>query len=211
MMSLFFLVVLLTLPVLTVAFGTINDPIVLKQHNEHEIITRLAFQCPNDQKSDGNCFEPRSLDQLAGYHINVLGIALVGTGINGAVGAPDTFDPLPEGPEAHCDDADYLDIPGYPQSRAEANAKLQACVDHLRHRFRQAVGAADRLLDDRHRVRKEMVQLTSIFGDRDCTFAFPGWQHDDYGRAKCSIIEGFGRALHGIQDFYAHSNWADNA
>jgi hypothetical protein len=28
-------------------------------------------------------------------------------------------------------------------------------------------------------------------------------------RAKCGVIEGLGRALHGAQDFYAHSNWAD--
>jgi len=28
-------------------------------------------------------------------------------------------------------------------------------------------------------------------------------------RAKCAAIEGFGRVLHGAQDFYAHSNWAD--
>jgi hypothetical protein len=203
-------VALLAFPAMTAAFGTINAPIVLGQHNEHEMITRLAFQCPSDQKSDGACFEPRSLDQLAGYHINVMGIALTGTGTNGAVGAPDTFDPFPEGPEAHCDDADYLDVPGYPQSRAEANAKLQACVDHLRHRFRQAVTAAERLLDDRHRVRREMVQLSRPYGG-DCTFAFPEWQHDAFGRAKCSTLEGFGRALHGIQDFYAHSNWVDGA
>ncbi|KAH6855920.1 hypothetical protein B0I37DRAFT_351046 [Chaetomium sp. MPI-CAGE-AT-0009] len=200
-------VALIAFAVVTAAFGTINDPIVLKQHNEHEMITRLAFQCPSDRKSDGNCFEPRSLDQLAGYHNNVLGIALTGTGTNGAVGAPDTFDPLPEGPEAHCDDADYLDVPGYPQSREKANSKLQACVDHLRHRFRQAVAASKRILDERNRVRRDMVQLYS----GDCTFAFPGWQNDDFGRAKCSTLEGFGRALHGIQDFYAHSNWADDA
>ncbi|KAJ4299024.1 hypothetical protein N0V90_004268 [Kalmusia sp. IMI 367209] len=28
-------------------------------------------------------------------------------------------------------------------------------------------------------------------------------------KAKCVALEGFGRALHGVQDFYAHSNWAD--
>ncbi|MFD7665632.1 hypothetical protein [Streptomyces sp. NPDC059788] len=27
---------------------------------------------------------------------------------------------------------------------------------------------------------------------------------------KCNVIEQFGRGLHGIQDFYAHSNWADS-
>ncbi len=30
-------------------------------------------------------------------------------------------------------------------------------------------------------------------------------------RAKCASLEAFGRALHGAQDFYSHSNWADAA
>jgi len=30
-------------------------------------------------------------------------------------------------------------------------------------------------------------------------------------RAKCASLVGLGRALHGSQDFYAHSNWADEA
>ncbi|KAL1842339.1 hypothetical protein VTJ49DRAFT_5507 [Mycothermus thermophilus] len=199
---------LLAWAVMAAAFATINAPALLQQNNEHEMITRLAFQCPPGEKSDGICFEPRSLDQLAGYHVNILGVAITGAGINGAVGAPDTLDPIPEGPAAHCDDADYLDIPGYPQTREQATAKLQQCVDHLRRRFREAVAAAERILDDRHRVREDMVRLTSAFGG-DCTFAFPGLQSDAYARAKCSAIEGLGRALHGIQDFYAHSNWVD--
>jgi hypothetical protein len=220
------------LPLLAVvsAFGTINEPRFVRQHNEHELITRLAFQCPNARGSDGTCFEPRSLDQLAGWHVDWLGFAMTGAGFNGAVGAPDTLDLLPEGPEAHCDDADYLDVPGYPrmstrtpfipyrtlsltcptETRAEANAKLQACIDHLRGRFRQAVASVRRLVDDRNRVRREMVELTGRPGG-DCTFAFPEWQSDDFGRAKCHAIEGFGRALHGVQDFYSHSNWVDHA
>jgi cyanate permease len=111
------LVASISLPLLAMvsAFGTINEPLLVRQHNEHEIITRLAFQCPSARGSDGICFEPRSLDQLAGWHVNVLGIAVTGAGFNGAVGAPDTLDPVPEGPEAHCDDADYLDVPGYPR------------------------------------------------------------------------------------------------
>lgn len=191
-------------------FGTINEPVVLGQHNEHEMITRLAFQCPSGQKSDGICFEPRSLDQLAGYHREVIGLPIPGGGSNGAVGAPDALDPVPEGPEAHCDDADYLDVPGYPQTRKEANAKLQACVDHLRKRFRQGVTAAEQLIDERNRVQPGAVELASPFGgDRDCSFFFPSLQFETFARPKCSAIEGFGRALHGVQDFYSHSNWAD--
>ena len=30
-------------------------------------------------------------------------------------------------------------------------------------------------------------------------------------RAKCASLEALGRVLHGSQDFYAHSNWADEA
>ncbi|KAL2134817.1 hypothetical protein VTI74DRAFT_10713 [Chaetomium olivicolor] len=202
--------VLLGLPALAATFGTINEPLFLGQHNEHEMITRLAFQCRSGQKSDGICFEPRSLAQLAGYHLHVMGVAIPGAGSNGAVGSPDTFDPVPEGPEAHCDDADFLDIPGYPQTREQATARLQACIDHIRTRFRQGLDAASRLLDERRRIRQAMVELSNPFPG-DCTFAFPALQDHTFGRAKCSTLEGFGRALHGIQDFYSHSNWADSA
>ncbi|KAK4199181.1 hypothetical protein QBC40DRAFT_85353 [Triangularia verruculosa] len=193
---------------LTAAFGTINEPVILGQHNEHEMVTRLAFQCPSGQKSDGVCFEPRSLDQLAGYHREVMGVALPGAGFNGAVGAPDTLDPVPEGPEAHCDDADFVDIPGYPQSRKKANRNLQKCVDHLRARFKQAWVSAEMLVDERRRIRPGEVELSNPFGG-DCSFAFPSLQVNVFARAKCSTLEGFGRALHGVQDFYSHSNWAD--
>ncbi|KAK4641188.1 hypothetical protein QC761_610140 [Podospora bellae-mahoneyi] len=199
---------LIGLTPLTAAFGTINEPVILGQHNEHEMVTRLAFQCPSGQKSDGVCFEPRSLDQLAGYHREVMGVALPGAGFNGAVGAPDTLDPVPEGPEAHCDDADFVDVPGYPQSRKEANKNLQKCVDHLRARFRQAWVSAEMLVDERRRIRPGEVELTNAFGG-DCNFAFPSLQINVFARAKCSTLEGFGRALHGVQDFYSHSNWAD--
>lgn len=189
-------------------FGTINEPVVLGQHNEHEMVTRLAFQCPSGRKSDGICFESRSLDQLAGYHRDVMGVPLPGAGFNGAVGAPDTLDPVPEGPEAHCDDADFVDIPGYPQTRKEATANLQVCVDHMRARFRQAWVSAEGLVDERNRIRLGTVELANPFGG-DCNFAFPSLQINYLARPKCSTLEGFGRALHGVQDFYSHSNWAD--
>ncbi|KAK4188173.1 hypothetical protein QBC35DRAFT_497173 [Podospora australis] len=189
-----------------VSFGTINAPYLIGQHNEHEMITRVAFQCPSGQKSDGICFEPRSLDQLAGYHQEVLGLPIPGGGFNGAVGAPDALDPVPEGAEAHCDDADYLDIPGYPQTRKEANEKLQICINHLRRQFRRGIVAADQLIDERSRVRPSAVDF-SFPGD--CTFFFPSLQVEIFSRPKCSAIEGFGRALHGVQDFYSHSNWGD--
>ncbi|KAJ9645689.1 hypothetical protein H2199_002728 [Coniosporium tulheliwenetii] len=74
------LCLLTLLPSPTTAFGTPN---LASQFREHE-------PPPPD------CFEPLSLDQLAGRD-----------GTYGAVGSPDIPDPLPEGAEAHCDDADF--------------------------------------------------------------------------------------------------------
>lgn len=205
---------------------------MLGQHNEHEMITRLAFQCPGastgniiNVKSDGICFEPRSLDQLAGTHFDVQGFPIPGGGTNGAVGAPDTLDPVPEGPEAHCDDADFIDIPGYPRTREQATQALQTCVDHIRGRFKQAWKSATDLIEldeevtnaegsahlqkkGQLRIRRDMVDL-SPFAGGDCRFAFSPLHINTFARAKCATIEALGRALHGVQDFYAHSNWAD--
>ena len=73
------------------------------------MITRTAFACHSGRKSDGIYFEPQPLGQLARTRTN---IPLTST--NGAVGAPDTLVPVLEGPEAHCDNADILNAPGYP-------------------------------------------------------------------------------------------------
>lgn len=93
------------------AFGTINDPIHIGQHSEHERISRAAFRChPKTVVSDGVCFEELTLMQLAGtsgpdlilkdikipgeFLGDLWGIGHVGRGFNGAVGAPDTLDPV---------------------------------------------------------------------------------------------------------------------
>jgi hypothetical protein len=174
-------------------FGTINGA---GQYAEHERITRAALACPPNTESSGQCFEPESLDQLAGRSATLFPPRL---GTFGAVGAPDR----PGGgellgkPAAHCDDADFL--PGtYPVKRAAATARLQKCVNHLRNRFKQGVTAAVRLLDSGDRVVPDEVKLTP-----NCPFTMT------LSRAKCDALEGLGRALHGAQDFYAHSNWTD--
>ncbi|KAF2275290.1 uncharacterized protein EI97DRAFT_434507 [Westerdykella ornata] len=189
----------------TSGFGTINEPNIIGQHCEHERITRAAFACPPGiSVSDGRCFEELSLHQLAGRSGPE---GYVGTGSNGAVGAPDMLDPVPEGPEAHCDNADFLDDPSYPQTRMEATAQLQDCVNHLRERFLEGVEAANKITDEESRIIISEVDISTL----DCRFSFPELQSHHFSRSKCSAIEGFGRALHGIQDFYAHSNWADRS
>jgi hypothetical protein len=166
------------------AFGTIEGG---GQHREHERITRAALSCPGSTRSSAECFAARSIDQLAGH----------GKGFGG-VGAPDSDEIAI--PAAHCDDADFLPN-GYPRTREQATARLTACVEHLRTRFREAVDSAGQLLDDKGRVLRDEVTL-----DSDCQFF-----DNNEARAKCGSLEGLGRALHGVQDFYSHSNWADEA
>lgn len=166
------------------------------------MITRVAFQCAHGTKSlpPYDCFEPITLSNLAGTHIG----KIPGLGDNGMVGSPD--DLLPEGPEAHCDDADYLDIPGYPKTREQATEQLEACVNHLRMRFGQAVRGAPRLLNAENAIASEQA----VLGDEnECEHRWRAEEDNTRDKAKCVTLEGFGRALHGIQDFYAHSNYGD--
>jgi hypothetical protein len=166
------------------AFGTIEGG---GQNREHERITRAAVACPAGTGADGNCFEPSSMDQLAGDGKQF-----------GAVGAPDRTEI--RDPAAHCDDGDFL-VGDYSQTREEATASLLDCVYHLRGDFRVAIDNAKGLLDDDGQIVGAEVNL-----DRDCVL-----DANRELRAKCKSLEAFGRALHGVQDFYAHSNWADAA
>ncbi|MEV7951750.1 CinY protein [Streptomyces rubiginosohelvolus] len=168
------------------AFGAINGA---GQHAEHERITRAALGCLPGVTSDGFCFEPISLNQLAGH-----------VGTFGAVGSPDSDESFDT--DAHCDDADFIAVPGYGQTRARASAYLISCIVHLQGRFATGITEADDVLSDGSgaaAVLPHEVDLSS-----DCTFV--GGVN---GRAKCDAMEGFGRALHGVQDFYSHSNWSD--
>lgn len=181
----------MALPAGAAAFGTVASP-ALNQNTEHERITRAALACAPGTPSDGTCFEPRSLAQLAGEPNSF-----------GAVGTPDI--PPPSSSQAHCDDGDFLDaslyprVATYPRTRADANRALTACRNEFVTRMRQSRAAAPALLDSGDRIVPGQVDLASA-----CVFA-GGFG----GRAKCNVFDGFGRALHGVGDFYAHSNWAD--
>jgi hypothetical protein len=171
-------------PASALAFGTVEGG---GQNREHERITRAAVACHPGAGSDGGCFEPRSVDQLAGHGKKF-----------GAVGSPDRTEI--SDPAAHCDNADFLNG-GYAQTRDQAAARLRDCVDHLRRRFREAIDSAGGLLDGEGRIVGAAVNL-----DVDCEL-----DPSTEPRAKCESLESFGRALHGAQDFYAHSNWTDDA
>ena len=112
-------------------FGTIDSG---GQQREHERITRAALACAGEADAEPDCFEPRSMDYLAGHDREF-----------GAVGAPDN-DELSD-PTAHCDNADFV-AGGYPRTRDEATASLLGCFHTLRTDFGQGVDSAKGLLDD---------------------------------------------------------------
>lgn len=181
-----------------VAFGTINS---LGQEAEHERITRIALQCPDGEyKENGDCFEPISMISFAG-----------GNGTFGAIGAPDGgADALKS--EAHCDDADYMDyakwgINGtYPHSKDDRNKALAECYTHMRELWEGGIKSASELLDSDGKIIAKEVVLAEE-GGKGLPCVYSG---SISGRAKCDAFEGLGRALHGLQDFYSHSNWVDD-
>jgi hypothetical protein len=161
------------LPASTPGFGTAA---VLGQNREHERITKAALQCPGRPSVPdvpGRCFEPMSMDDLAGK----------GRIPFGAVGAPDLerfFEGLP-----HCTDGDYFPVPGYPQTRIEADQQLLACRGYIHERYQEAVAWADGLVDQNARIVPAEVNV------------FPG------GASVCRYVNP-ARALKGIAGFVEH-------
>lgn len=72
------------------------------------------------------------------------------------------------------------------------------CRNELLRRFREGRDAAPGLLGADDRI------IGSEVDSARCTFV-----GNISGDAKCDVFDGFGRALHGVQDFYSHSNWSD--
>ncbi|MFH8411178.1 hypothetical protein ACH4FX_41375 [Streptomyces sp. NPDC018019] len=164
------------------AFGTVPG-------REHSSITRAALGCPQSGTGRDYCFDPRSLTVLAGG-----GGPVDNPDFWGAVGWPDNLVKPggADGPEAHCDNADYLDPShnggrAYPLTRDQATSALLACVRHARQGFTSAIDSAADLLDVNNRLKTG----------------------PEFDRAKRAVLYNWGRLLHAVQDFYSHSNWAD--
>ncbi len=229
----------LLLPASAAAFGTVSSSVpLLGQNREHERITRAALACAPDTKSDGQCFEPNSIDALAGTPGRHEPDAPEGSprlGSFGGVGEPDAFlvrpkqalefiarhpelvrrfpkigltlavAPQPAAAKAHCDDADYLK-PGYrkrryPQSRKDAIKALMECIAHLR----------GRAVESEEQARHMFVRGQHVLDGSQTELGCPFLQFSVFGSAKCRAILHFGQVLHGVQDFYAHSNYGDIA
>ncbi|MCE9521280.1 MAG: CinY protein [Alphaproteobacteria bacterium] len=166
-------------------FGTVQ---VAGQHAEHERITRKALAC-DGASAEATCFQPETLDVVAGKSLSF-----------GAVGAPDnpTVGLLTTA-AAHCDAGDYLDVAGYPQTKAAAQRTLEACRAWMKTHMAAAIAAARKLVSNKGKISAYQASLTP-----SCVFA-----GRVAGRAKCTVIEEFGIVLHAAQDFYSHSNWTD--
>ena len=136
--------------------------------------------------SDDDCFEPASIDFLAGHDREF-----------GAVGAPDS-DEISVRPRTATTRTSSGRLSAHPRT---GHRGLMDCVDHLRTRFGEAVDSARGLLDDEGQIIADEVDI-----DPECR-VFEAAEE----RAKCTTSKAFGRVLHGVQDFYAHSNWADEA
>jgi hypothetical protein len=167
------------------AFGTIKG---LGQNLEHERITRRAFACAGGVASD-DCFQKKTLDSLAGA-----------PGDFGAVGAPDRGSLIFKA-EAHCDGGDHFAVAGYPQTKAQAQAVIEACRAWMVKYLDAAVADAAALLDAKGNIRDS--EIPTIVACR--------YGGQKKGRAKCNVLESFGILLHASQDFYSHTNWTDLA
>lgn len=166
------------------------------QKQEHGSVTRAALACPKGQDSDSSCFEPESLGKLAGSDAK-----WPSGGDVGGVGYPDQLSTDFFNSAAHCDDADWLTQTGYPRSKLAARDELNKCVRWLRRQFSDAVTKSAPLVDEKEKiVTKELGKKGSCVNGKTIL-----------SDAKCQVIVSFGRALHGVEDFYSHSNWTDRA
>jgi hypothetical protein len=173
------------------AFGTYNG--ILSQNAEHERITRV-LQCGNRVQVP-DCMQDATMTATAG-----------GRGILGAVGEPDHPVELYAYEFAHCDGGDYFDVSWYAQSLEEANARLQECAFVVMQRLNAAVAAAGNLTDAQGRLRFNQASIAN------CSYPAAVTSSAESAKtAKCQVLNQFGRAMHAVEDFWSHSNWADRA
>jgi len=188
-------------------------------NEEHQRITQAALGCSSRFTSTPvqPCFQYDTLSNLAGFGPPAFGAFP-------AVAAPDNLIMHGwGGPEWwHCDNGDYYNnyITTYPQTRAAATQKLLDCRlwaqrmlgDGLVGNKQYCNGARSwlctgvaatvhKMLNGKGNV--DIVQPPAFTATRGCSF------NGAHGRIKCDVLQQFGYALHAIQDFYSHSNFAD--
>lgn len=161
------------------SFGTVRG--LLGQAAEHEAITREGLK---------RYFDKETLNEIAGGRFQF-----------GAVGAADRpLGPLADYKPAHCDGGDYLDIPGYPQTKADAQKALEACKAYIIEHILAAVDDAGDLVsaDGTVNMGEDVPKVGCFFNQKR-------------GKGKCNVLDHLGLAFHAAQDFYSHTNWMDKA
>jgi hypothetical protein len=175
-------------------YGTIGH---LGQHREHEMTTRTALDCyPNPENEafakDGLCFQPNSLDEIAGRG-----------GTFGAVGGPDNlYNREYDDSEKHCDNSELKECRDY--MNAQMDAAVLAAHDLLCWPNKTRLGSSDYDCPDGLLDEDELLGTHSPTA-LSCTFTRA------QGSAKCNVLEHLGSVLHAVQDFYSHSNWVDES
>jgi hypothetical protein len=214
------------------AFGTVNST-QLEQRSEHERITRLALQCTDGLQAPA-CFQPRSLDNVAGakgtfgavgaaddaiLHRNPLSIADPSAIANLVTGDEDYW---------HCDNIDYL-APAdggpkkYAQTRDTALKGLRECLNWGRAMLYDGVSTPGTgfikwaslppatpdwgALAQASTLVNKRGEVNTTTPSGTCTFN----GSRKLGNAKCNVLEPWGYVLHMAEDFYSHTNWADKS
>jgi len=169
----------------------------------HRRITRIAIGCDTSPLPATLCMQSQPLDELAGVKRNVLagGNYLGGVDLNDAI-----MTSILSGPP-HCDNADFISQDPYAHSRADATKELRKCIGFAREHFNKAVRAASRLVDANGRPAAPAF-VSGCFGHGIVPSLATAWW---LGDARCMVFGELGQALHTVQDFYSHSNYADHA
>ncbi|GAA4259008.1 hypothetical protein GCM10022255_082000 [Dactylosporangium darangshiense] len=92
---------------------------------------------------------------------------------------------------------------GYPQTQQVAKAAIQACIDHHRKRVEAAAKAALAGVENGGNNGGNGLCGDTVAAHQP-DLATPGAYS-----MNCLAMSQFGRSLHTVQDFYAHSNWVD--
>ncbi|CAB4900774.1 MAG: hypothetical protein F2923_02660 [Actinobacteria bacterium] len=112
----------------------------------------------------------------------------------------------------HCDDGDWLDIPGYPHNSNSAVAELTKCADYYQYLLDRAVRYAGQLVTPEMKVSESVFTMTSGSGtfkpDTYCAYRFSLTPDNN---PKCDVLNAFGRSLHVAEDVWSHTNWGDQA
>jgi len=155
-------------------------------------------------------FAPSAAAFYGGYHMDITEKALKDTGTSTARWTVRQFREAAvyqdryewHRTESHCDSADhvpprYNNGETYPKDNAWRVKLFHMCGMYARNNFYEAIIRAWELQQDGKPVKTDM--------SRDCEFN----PEKTESRPKCAVIRDVGRALHTVQDFYAHGNWAD--